>query len=190
VRRLVAALGLDGEDAAYFGRVARGTSETGCAAPARSGQPSAGLRNMATPAQLPNEVEPFVGRDRELFELTAWRNAADRRAAAERRNGAAAQSASLGIVTGTAGVGKTALVIRWAKREHRRFPDGQIFLDLRGFAPGKARSSTNALARILAGLGLSPGAIPADPEDRSSGSTRGQAERTSISSPHCVLTFH
>ena len=167
VRRLVAALGLEGEDAAYFGRVARGTSETGCAAPARSGQPSAGLRNMATPAQLPNEVEPFVGRDRELFELTAWRNAADRRAAAERRNGAAAQSASLGIVTGTAGVGKTALVIRWAKREHRRFPDGQIFLDLRGFAPGKPRSSTNALARILAGLGLSPGAIPADPEDRS-----------------------
>jgi len=67
-------------------------------------------------------------------------------------------------VSGTAGVGKTALAVHWAHRVRASFPDGQLYLNLRGFEaaappvpPGEAiRVFLDALAvpthRIPVGL--------------------------------------
>ncbi|WP_406486380.1 hypothetical protein [Streptomyces phaeochromogenes] len=42
----------------------------------------------------------------------------------------------ISAVSGTAGVGKTALAVHWARTAQEAFPDGQLYVNLRGFAPG------------------------------------------------------
>jgi tetratricopeptide (TPR) repeat protein len=68
-------------------------------------------------------------------------------------------------VAGTAGVGKTALAVRWAHRVASRFPDGQLYINLRGFGPaGTVMDPAEAIRRFLDALGVAPQRIPADPE--------------------------
>jgi DNA-binding SARP family transcriptional activator/Tfp pilus assembly protein PilF len=95
------------------------------------------------PAELPADVVGFTGRARELAAL-------DRMLA----------EVPICAVSGTAGVGKTALVLHWAHTVRDRFPDGQLYLDLRGYDPDQPMPTTEAVARLLEGLGVAGHAIP------------------------------
>jgi DNA-binding SARP family transcriptional activator/tetratricopeptide (TPR) repeat protein len=107
----------------------------------------------AAPAQLPGDVPSFVGRPTEL----AWLDGA--LADAERQPTAVVIS----TISGTAGVGKTTLALHWAHRVRDRFPDGQLYLDLRGFDPaGAVVSPGTALRGFLGALRVPPERIPSD----------------------------
>jgi tetratricopeptide (TPR) repeat protein len=69
----------------------------------------------------------------------------------------------ISAISGTAGVGKTALAVHWAQRYAGRFPDGQLFVNLRGFGPaGAAVTPEAALRQFFDGLGVAAERIPAD----------------------------
>ncbi|MFD2357189.1 hypothetical protein ACFSTC_59895 [Nonomuraea ferruginea] len=75
--------------------------------------------------------------------------------------------APVAIVSGIAGVGKTALALDWAHRNVSRFPDGQLFADLRGYdrLAGPV-APHDLLGRFLRALGVNSEQIPADPDER------------------------
>ncbi len=104
------------------------------------------------PAQLPHDVRGFTGRAAELARLD---------------EPAAGPGPDIRVLTGTAGVGKTALAVRWAHRVRDRFPDGQLYLDLRGFDPDhEPLTPAVAAAQLLRALSTDPRAIPPDPDGR------------------------
>jgi tetratricopeptide (TPR) repeat protein len=72
----------------------------------------------------------------------------------------------ISAVSGTAGVGKTALAVRWAHRISGRFPDGQLYVNLRGYDPDLPMPPGDALAGFLRGLGVSGEDIPLDLDER------------------------
>ena len=92
----------------------------------------------AAPWELPGPVPHFVGRENELKELTGLLDGAG-----ERAPGAVLISA----IGGTAGVGKTALAIHWAWQVAARFPDGQLYVNLRGYDPDEPMSAADVLSR-------------------------------------------
>jgi hypothetical protein len=65
-------------------------------------------------------------------------------------------------------VGKTALAVHWAHRTRRRFPDGQLYVNLRGYDPDRPMPPGDALTRFLTVLGVRGDAIPLDVDDRAS----------------------
>ena len=68
-------------------------------------------------------------------------------------------------ISGTAGVGKTALAVHWAHRVASRFGDGQLYLNLHGFGPyAEPVPVARAIRSLLEGLQVPPGRIPADAE--------------------------
>jgi tetratricopeptide (TPR) repeat protein len=101
------------------------------------------------PRQLPVAVRHFTGRVRELMTLT-------------RMSGPAAGGAMICVISGTAGVGKTALTVHWSHMAASRFPDGQLFADLRGYDPAGPVRPADALARLLRGLGVPGQNIPSE----------------------------
>ena len=107
------------------------------------------------PRQLPAVARHFSGR---VAELTALRRALSKTADASRLASIA--------VTGTAGVGKTALALRWAHEVAPLFPDGQLYVDLRGYDTGTALEPAEALAGFLRSLGVPESGIPADQTER------------------------
>ncbi|WP_194909903.1 tetratricopeptide repeat protein [Catenulispora rubra] len=122
--------------------------------------PPTGVRPGRTvPRQLPASTSLFTGREEELgrlFELIEL-------AAGKQSPGTVVISA----IDGMGGVGKTALALHAAHRLVERFPDGQLFLDLYGFAEDAApREPGDALAVLLASLGLTAGQIPSDVDSR------------------------
>jgi tetratricopeptide (TPR) repeat protein len=72
----------------------------------------------------------------------------------------------ISAVSGTAGVGKTALAVHWAHRVRDWFPDGQLYVDLRGYDPDQPMAPGDALARFLTGLGVPGRDIPLDVDER------------------------
>ncbi|MDT0548881.1 ATP-binding protein [Streptomyces lonegramiae] len=68
------------------------------------------------------------------------------------------------VIAGTAGVGKTSLALHWAHQAARSFPDGQLYVNLRGYDPGSPVTAHEALNRFLAALGVPARAIPRDEE--------------------------
>jgi tetratricopeptide (TPR) repeat protein/DNA-binding SARP family transcriptional activator len=125
-----------------------------------------GDRIRSVPAQLPADVSNFTGRDAELTQLDSLMAGMD---AVESQNDdgrPASTEVVISAVAGTAGVGKTALALRWAHRSRGRFPDGQLYLDLRGYDPDRPMSAADALARLLDGLGVPTRLIPRSVDDR------------------------
>jgi DNA-binding SARP family transcriptional activator len=109
----------------------------------------------AVAAQLPADAAVFVGRGAEIDRVT--------RMIAARPPGAAV----VVTVEGMPGVGKTALATHIAHRLRGAYPDGQLFLDLRGFADGIAPvDPADALDRLLRDLGVAGDAIPAGLAER------------------------
>jgi len=108
----------------------------------------------SVPRQLPDGLtgaERFVGRDAELAALTAQLEQA-------RTGGTAA-------ISGTAGVGKTALAVHWARQVATQFPDGQLYVNLRGADPSRApMDPAEALTTFLHALGVAPDQIPGSPD--------------------------
>lgn len=106
------------------------------------------------PRQLPAAPSLFVGRSRELAEISSTADQARARG-----------QISITVIGGTGGVGKTWLALRWAHDNISRFPDGQLYLNLRGFDPaGEPTSTATALNTALTALGAPPDVIPADPD--------------------------
>jgi DNA-binding SARP family transcriptional activator len=70
------------------------------------------------------------------------------------------RSRPLVVVSGPAGAGKTTLALRWAHTAAGQFPDGQIFLDMRGFDHGHAMTPGEAVPLLLQALGCRRGEIP------------------------------
>ncbi|WP_240812924.1 AAA family ATPase [Streptomyces sp. DASNCL29] len=71
---------------------------------------------------------------------------------------------SICVIAGTAGAGKTSLALRWAHQAQSHFPDGQLYVNLRGYDPGAPVTAPEVLHRFLLALGVSAAAVPADPE--------------------------
>jgi DNA-binding SARP family transcriptional activator/tetratricopeptide (TPR) repeat protein len=109
----------------------------------------------AVPAQLPRGPSDLTGRDEYLETL-------DRLAFEEADP---SQRTTVIALVGSAGVGKTALAVHWAHRVANRFPDGQLYVNLRGYAGQSSMSSADALSRILPSLGVAAEAVPSDLED-------------------------
>ena len=119
------------------------------------------------PRQLPPSPRLFVGRGAELAQLSEIVNR-------EEREGAGSGGAlTVLIVGGAGGIGKTCLAVRWGHENAGRFPDGQLYLNLRGFDPSSPPiPPATALRALLDALGVAPAAIPAD-QDARSGLFRG-----------------
>lgn len=104
------------------------------------------------PAQLPPMVRGFVGREDVFGALdTAL---------------APTEPAGVAVVTGSAGTGKTATAVMWAHGHRDRFPDGQLYIDLRGFDPDPPIAPLDALCSLLGGLGVPGGDVPDELADR------------------------
>jgi tetratricopeptide (TPR) repeat protein/transcriptional regulator with XRE-family HTH domain len=109
--------------------------------------------SQVVPRQLPAPVRQFAGRQAELAVLTGLLGQV---------GSFAPPAVVISAIGGTAGVGKTALAVHWAHQVASRFPDGQLYVDLRGFHPsGKLMSSEAALRCLLDSLQVPAEQIPA-----------------------------
>jgi tetratricopeptide (TPR) repeat protein len=107
----------------------------------------------AVPRQLTGALPHFVGRRREMDWLTA--------------RSQASTGSNISVIGGMAGVGKTALAVFWARQHAHRFPDGQLYVNLRGFGPaGSPRAPEDVIRSLLESFGVAPNAVPATPADR------------------------
>ncbi|HEY2674830.1 MAG TPA: BTAD domain-containing putative transcriptional regulator [Rugosimonospora sp.] len=103
-----------------------------------------------TPRQLPAATRLFTGRAEELAALS------------KALTGATERNATV-VVSAVGGVGKTWLALHWAHQNLDRFPDGQLFVNLRGFDPsGQPMASATAVRGFLDALGVAAAAVPAD----------------------------
>src|SRR5579871_1406841 len=104
------------------------------------------------PRQLPAVVRGFTGRAAQLEALTDLL----------RRSGEADGSTPIAAIDGMAGIGKTTLAVHWAHQRADCFPDGQLYVNLRGFDPdGKPLTAGEAIRGFLDALISDPGRIPA-----------------------------
>ncbi|MFI5591796.1 BTAD domain-containing putative transcriptional regulator [Amycolatopsis sp. NPDC051758] len=100
------------------------------------------------PAELPLDVRGFAGRAPELAALD--------------------EPGDVWVITGTAGVGKTALAVHWAHTARARYPDGQLYVNLRGFdADDEPLTPAAALAQLLRTLGVDLRDVPPGLDDQS-----------------------
>ncbi|WP_148088675.1 AfsR/SARP family transcriptional regulator [Saccharothrix texasensis] len=107
------------------------------------------------PRQLPAALSSFVGREDALRQL-------DNHLDATGTTGPVA----IASIIGTGGMGKTSLALHWAHQHTDRFPDGHLWVDLRGFSPDHPRQATDVLADFLAALGVDRGLLPQDVDAR------------------------
>ncbi|MEU0399905.1 BTAD domain-containing putative transcriptional regulator [Streptomyces sp. NPDC006197] len=114
------------------------------AAPVSVPRPAVEVRAPA-PEGLPRAPRGFTGRGAELSALDRAVRAGD---------------GPVCLVTGPAGVGKTAFAVHWAYERRADFPDGRLFADLRGFSDTPAPETAAVLREFLLALGVSPQKIP------------------------------
>jgi tetratricopeptide (TPR) repeat protein/transcriptional regulator with XRE-family HTH domain len=133
---LARALGLSGRELELFLSAARD-----------SGTTDAG--SQVVPRQLPAAVWQFTGRAEELRSLTAMLK----------------ETVVITALGGMGGIGKTALAVYWAHRVAAEFPDGQLYVDLRGFSPDTAPLAPREAVRgFLDALGVPPSRVPVSVE--------------------------
>ncbi|MFK0154474.1 AfsR/SARP family transcriptional regulator [Streptomyces sp. NPDC090493] len=107
------------------------------------------------PAQLPPGTAGFTGRVDELARLDALLAELGRHPAA----------AGVSVLSGMGGVGKTALAVHWARRARPAFPDGQLYVNLRGYDPsGAPLAPDRALRGFLEALGVPAARVPESPD--------------------------
>ena len=145
VRLLADTLGLAGAERAAFTAAATGSDPADLVVPVAPVAPVA-------PPQHPADPAGFVGRVGYLRMLDGLLPGGPR------------SSPGMAVVSGTAGVGKTALALHWAYRARGHFPDGQLYVSLRGWTPGPPLRPVQALTQLLRGLGVAPELIPVDTE--------------------------
>jgi tetratricopeptide (TPR) repeat protein len=102
----------------------------------------------------------FTGRGTEIAALSELLHQAARGTSAD--DALAVRTAAVAAITGSAGVGKTALAVHWAQEVAAEFPGGQLYADLRGFDPAQPPADPAAvLTGCLRALGVEPEDIPA-----------------------------
>ncbi|MBP2584474.1 DNA-binding SARP family transcriptional activator/tetratricopeptide (TPR) repeat protein [Streptomyces sp. PvR006] len=106
---------------------------------------------VPTPEGLPRAPRGFTGRGPELAALDRAVRGGD---------------GPVCLVTGPAGVGKTAFAVHWAYERRSDFPDGRLFADLRGFSDTPAPETAGVLREFLLALGVQPQRIPEAVEAR------------------------
>lgn len=110
----------------------------------------------AVPQQLPSDLQRFTGRASLLAgldELLGWTGED--------------QPVVLAVLHGEGGVGKTSVAVHWAHRVADRFPDGRLFVSLRGHGPGEPAGTSAALGFLLHSLGVATETIPDSDDARS-----------------------
>ena len=110
------------------------------------------------PQQLPRGIRVFINRVSDLSKLDELLTA----------RSSDPETVVAYVIVGTAGVGKTSLALHWAHRVRDHFPDGQLYVDLRGYDPGLPVTPDQALDRFLLTLGVPAMAIPGDVGEKSS----------------------
>ncbi|MGX7758754.1 BTAD domain-containing putative transcriptional regulator [Streptomyces angustmyceticus] len=138
--------GAAGHEEAPGGPGAPGAGRTG-SGPADGAREGSG-RAGAGPRLLPRPPARFLGREDQLAALTSVMT--------DRTTG----ESPLAVVTGPAGVGKTACAVQWAHLQAGAFPDGQLFADLRGFGEGDEAPAAEILRDFLLALGTPPERVP------------------------------
>jgi DNA-binding SARP family transcriptional activator/tetratricopeptide (TPR) repeat protein len=108
----------------------------------------------SVPRFLPRAVPDFTGRQADLGRLDAIADGSR-------------EVAAVATITGTAGAGKTALAVHWGHRSAHRFPDGQLYVNLRGFDISRPLRPVDALALLLQALGQPADKIPVDTQEAS-----------------------
>ncbi|HEV2375265.1 MAG TPA: BTAD domain-containing putative transcriptional regulator [Streptosporangiaceae bacterium] len=123
------------------------------AAPDPAGVQSAA--RLAVPRQLPAAARHFAGRQAELRSLDSLLDTL----------GGPAGALVVGVIDGMAGVGKTTMAVQWAHQAADRFPDGQLYVDMRGFSPsGQPATWHQTMRRFLDAFGVPAERVPADPD--------------------------
>lgn len=126
------------------------TVGAGPSRPARAGAAPA-AQSTVVPRQLPAGVAHFAGRTAELAELAAWQHEA----------ASSDEAVKVLVIGGTAGAGKTALAVHWSHQSAGEFPDGQLYVNLRGFDPsGTPVAPGDALRWFLGAFGVTEEQIP------------------------------
>ncbi|WP_406453197.1 tetratricopeptide repeat protein [Streptomyces sp. NBC_01622] len=122
--------------------------------PAEDVEGAAQLDAVATirPAQLPVDLPAFTGRRSELAHVQELLPG----------SGTSTPTVVISAIGGMAGVGKTTLAVHWAHSVADRFPDGQLYVNLRGFHPsGSIMSAAEAIRSFLDVFGVPGQRIPA-----------------------------
>jgi DNA-binding SARP family transcriptional activator/Tfp pilus assembly protein PilF len=141
-------------------------------AQSQAGRVPAPEKDRPVPAQLPGDVTAFTGRADELAELDLLLAETTARTSQQGQAGVSGEMAApptgvvIAVVSGTAGVGKTALAVRWARQAAGSFPDGQLYVNLRGYDPGQPVPPEDVLAGFLRGLGMAGPDIPPGEDER------------------------
>ncbi|MBS2961915.1 tetratricopeptide repeat protein [Actinocrinis puniceicyclus] len=137
------------------GSPATGDGQGASPEPASAQATHPGPAPAPAPRQLPAAPRMFTGRARELAFLDA----------ALREQTQTGGTVVVCAIGGMGGIGKTWLALHWAYRHLDRFPDGQLYVNLRGFDPGGQPVDARTVLRgFLEALGVSPSAIPVELE--------------------------
>ncbi len=157
IRLLGEALGLPANACDELIAACRAGSRSGPVATSLEPPQLAGTAGFVVPRELPGQPRHFVGREDELAALSALADQVPDRAPGP---------VVISAIGGTAGVGKTALALQWAHQMAGRFPDGQLYVNLRGYGPGEPMTAGDALTGFLRALGVPGTDIPAETERR------------------------